>query len=96
LPKYGFEFKTDFGDPCPQMTQMTQMGLPIVAVDEPIYRRLPCFIIATVDKFHEVCCTPAPGGGQPSSQENANELYSMCITEAVRLSALDSDLSLIV
>ena len=27
------------------------MHLPIVAVDEPIYRRLPCFIIATVDKF---------------------------------------------
>lgn len=25
--------------------------LPIVAVDETIYRRLPCFIIATVDKF---------------------------------------------
>jgi hypothetical protein len=25
--------------------------LPIVAVDEPIYRRLPCFVIATVDKF---------------------------------------------
>ncbi|BAZ10550.1 helicase-like protein [Calothrix sp. NIES-4071] len=25
--------------------------LPIVAVDEAIYRRLPCFIIATVDKF---------------------------------------------
>ena len=25
--------------------------LPIVAVDEPIYRRLPCFLIATVDKF---------------------------------------------
>ncbi|MDF5729102.1 MAG: DISARM system helicase DrmA [Rhizonema sp. PD38] len=25
--------------------------LPVVAVDEPIYRRLPCFIIATVDKF---------------------------------------------
>jgi len=27
------------------------LPLPIVAVDEPIYRRLPCFIIATVDKF---------------------------------------------
>ena len=27
------------------------VNLPIVAVDEPIYRRLPCFIIATVDKF---------------------------------------------
>lgn len=25
--------------------------LPIVAVDESIYRRLPCFLIATVDKF---------------------------------------------
>jgi len=25
--------------------------LPIVAIDEPIYRRLPCFLIATVDKF---------------------------------------------
>lgn len=25
--------------------------LPIVAVDESIYRRLPCFMIATVDKF---------------------------------------------
>ncbi len=25
--------------------------LPIVAVDEPTYRRLPCFLIATVDKF---------------------------------------------
>ncbi|HET9741888.1 MAG TPA: DISARM system helicase DrmA [Terriglobales bacterium] len=27
------------------------VALPIVAVDEPIYRRLPCFMIATVDKF---------------------------------------------
>ncbi len=26
-------------------------SLPILAVDEPIYRRLPCFLIATVDKF---------------------------------------------
>jgi hypothetical protein len=26
-------------------------ALPIVAVDECLYRRLPCFIIATVDKF---------------------------------------------
>ena len=25
--------------------------LPIVAVDEPLYRRLPAFLIATVDKF---------------------------------------------
>jgi hypothetical protein len=25
--------------------------LPIVGVDEPIYRRLPCFVIATLDKF---------------------------------------------
>jgi hypothetical protein len=26
-------------------------ALPIIAVDEPLYRRLPCFLIATVDKF---------------------------------------------
>ncbi len=26
-------------------------GLPILGVDEPIYRRLPAFLIATVDKF---------------------------------------------
>jgi hypothetical protein len=26
-------------------------ALPILAVDEPIYHRLPCFMIATVDKF---------------------------------------------
>jgi hypothetical protein len=25
--------------------------LPLVGVDEPLYRRLPCFVIATVDKF---------------------------------------------
>lgn len=29
--------------------------LPIVAVDEPLYRRLPCFLIATVDKL---ACMP--------------------------------------
>ncbi len=28
-----------------------QAGLPILAVDDPIYRRLPAFIVATVDKF---------------------------------------------
>jgi hypothetical protein len=26
-------------------------GIPVLAVDDPIYRRLPAFIIATVDKF---------------------------------------------
>lgn len=26
-------------------------SLPIISIDEPIYRRLPCFLIATVDKF---------------------------------------------
>ena len=29
----------------------TDRSLPIIGVDEPIYRRLPAFIIATVDKF---------------------------------------------
>ena len=29
-------------------------ALPILTVDEPIYRRLPCFLIATVDKFAQL------------------------------------------
>lgn len=36
--------------------------LPILAVDEPIYRRLPCFIIATVDKFAAMPWTGPVGG----------------------------------
>jgi hypothetical protein len=38
-----------------------QRALPIVAVDEPIYRRLPCFIIATVDKFASLPWTGETG-----------------------------------
>lgn len=35
--------------------------LPIVAVDEPLYRRLPCFIIATVDKLASLPWLGPPG-----------------------------------
>src|SRR5205085_10978017 len=35
--------------------------LPIVAVDEPVYRRVPCFVIATVDKFASLPWTGAAG-----------------------------------
>jgi hypothetical protein len=38
------------------------IDLPILAVDEPIYRRLPCFIIATVDKFAAMPWTGEVGG----------------------------------
>jgi hypothetical protein len=34
-------------------------ALPIVAVDEPLYRRVPCFVIATVDKFASLPWTGA-------------------------------------
>lgn len=37
-------------------------ALPIVAVDEPIYRRVPCFVIATVDKFASLPRVGASGG----------------------------------
>jgi len=37
-------------------------ALPIVAVDEPLYRRLPCFVIATVDKFASLPWVGASGG----------------------------------
>ena len=35
--------------------------LPIVAVDEPLYRRLPAFLIATVDKFASLPWTARTG-----------------------------------
>ncbi len=36
-------------------------ALPILAVDEPIYRRLPAFLIATVDKFASLPWTAETG-----------------------------------
>ena len=36
-------------------------SLPILAVDEPIYRRLPAFLIATVDKFASLPWTAETG-----------------------------------
>ncbi len=36
--------------------------LPILAVDDPIYSRLPCFLIATVDKFAAMPWTGEVGG----------------------------------
>lgn len=39
-----------------------QNPLPVLAVDEPIYRRLPCFLIATVDKFAAMPWTGPVGG----------------------------------
>lgn len=38
-------------DSKPQCLFTGNQSLPILAVDDQIYRRLPCFIIATVDKF---------------------------------------------
>ena len=36
-------------------------ALPIIAVDEPLYRRLPCFVIATVDKMASLPWLSSPG-----------------------------------
>ncbi len=38
----------------PRCVWSGEQALPIVAVDEPLYRRLPCFVIATVDKFAQL------------------------------------------
>jgi hypothetical protein len=35
--------------------------LPVIAVDEPLYRRVPCFVIATVDKFASLPWVGASG-----------------------------------
>jgi hypothetical protein len=37
-------------------------ALPIVAVDESLYRRLPAFLIATVDKFASLPWVGQSGG----------------------------------
>ncbi|BDG02821.1 DISARM system helicase DrmA [Anaeromyxobacter oryzae] len=50
--------------------------LPIVAVDEPIYRRLPAFLIATVDKFASLPWVATSGvllGG--AERHDANGFY---------------------
>jgi len=54
-------------------------SLPIIAVDEPIYRRLPCFLIATVDKFAAMPWTGPVGGffGRVARQDN-NGFYGPC------------------
>ncbi len=39
-----------------------KQGLPILAVDDPIYRRIPAFIIATVDKFANLPWVGASAG----------------------------------
>ena len=38
-----------------------ERGLPIVTVDEPLYRRLPAFVVATVDKFASLPWVGASG-----------------------------------
>lgn len=54
-------------------------ALPILAVDEPIYRRLPCFIIATVDKFAAMPWTGEVGQFFGRVQRNdANGFYGPC------------------
>ena len=54
-------------------------SLPILAVDEPIYRRLPCFLIATVDKFAAMPWTGHVGGffGQSKPVRSAWLLWAL-------------------
>ncbi len=54
-------------------------SLPILAVDEPIYRRLPCFMIATVDKFAAMPWTGEVGGFFGRVQRyDRNGFYGPC------------------
>lgn len=59
--------------------------LPILAVDEPIYRRLPCFIIATVDKFAAMPWTGEVGAffGRVSKADSEG-FYGPCHPSAGR------------
>ena len=53
--------------------------LPIVAVDEPLYRRLPAFLVATVDKFASLPWTGPSGmllGG--ADRSDSKGFYGPC------------------
>ncbi len=56
------------------------LSLPILAVDEPIYRRLPCFMIATVDKFAALPWTGPVGGffGRVDRYDKKDGFYGPC------------------
>lgn len=56
-------------------------ALPILSVDEPIYRRLPCFMIATVDKFAAMPWTGEVGAFFGNvSRVDAEGFYGPCDT----------------
>jgi hypothetical protein len=56
------------------------LALPILAVDEPIYRRLPCFMIATVDKFAALPWTGQVGAffGRVDRYDKKDGFYGPC------------------
>lgn len=56
------------------------LSLPILAVDEPIYRRLPCFMIATVDKFAALPWTGPVGAffGRVDRYDKKDGFYGPC------------------
>lgn len=57
----------------------SERALPIVAVDEPIYDRLPCFMIATVDKFAAMPWTGEVGKFFGRAQRyDKNGFYGPC------------------
>lgn len=60
----------------------TERALPIVAVDEPIYRRLPGLLIATVDKFASLPWTGETGTlfGRIERYDN-HGFYGPCSTQ---------------
>lgn len=53
--------------------------LPVLSVDEPLYRRLPCFVISTVDKFAAMPWTGEVGGFFGKVQRyDSNGFYGPC------------------
>jgi hypothetical protein len=57
-------------------------SLPILGVDEPIYRRLPAFLIATVDKFAALPFTGETGALFGNvDRADANGFYGPCVPD---------------
>ena len=73
-PWCGEKFKTTSFNLVPTADNPTDVHTVCncVAVDEPLYRRIPCFLIATVDKFANL-----PWVGQLPSSRHARKLLEM-------------------
>jgi hypothetical protein len=71
-----------------EFSRLDTGGLPMLLVDENIYDRTPAFVIATVDKFAQICWTAESGrllGRQRTNNEPRLAPPDLCIQDELHL-----------